>query len=139
MVGLFRTQDGGDFREIEMSDAGELVHDLLLLERDLHRIGQCLPRASAAVLEMRTERGKAMRGRGFHPDDEPLGIAAADLVHLHIHDIAGDCLPDEQHFPVHVRKAVSLGRGRFDPYIFQKRFFLCSHRRIFWQSYRIFF
>ena len=127
MIGLGGAQDGGDFRKIQVADAGELIDDLLLLESDLHRIGQRLPGAAAAVLEMRAEGLEPVRGRGFHPGDVALGVAAAHFVDLHVHHVARDALPDKDDFSVHVGQAVAFGRSGLDGDIFQVGFCLSRH------------
>ena len=122
VVGLFGAQDGGDFRQFQVSDAGQLVHDLLLLEGDLAVVGECLPGTAATDAEVPAEWRKAERGRGYHLHDEPLGIAAADLVDLYVHYISGDCLFHENDFAVDMGQAVSFGRGRLDRDVFQTGF-----------------
>ena len=110
-----------------MPDAGKLVYDLLLLEGNLHRVGQCLPRASAAVAEMGAERGESVWGGGLHPGDITLRIAAAHLVDLHIHDIAWNPLLYEDDLAVNMRETVSFCSGRLDRDIFQKGFVFSAH------------
>ena len=110
-----------------MPDAGELVHDLLLLESGLHRIGQGLPGAASTFTEVPAERNQTVRGRGYEVDDIPLRIAAAHFVDLHIHDIAGDTPFHKKDLAVHMCQAVAFRSGRFDCNLFQIRFFLSAH------------
>ena len=62
-----------------------------------------------------------------HPDDETLGITAADFVDLYIHHVAGDALLHKYHFSVHMSESVAFGSGRLDGNVFQKGFLLASH------------
>ena len=127
MVGFHGTQDGGDFRNLQMADTGELVHDLLLFEGNLHGIGKCLPGTAAAVPEMRAEGREPMRGRRNHPGNVALRIAAPDFVDLYVHDVPRNAGPDEEDFPVHVCQAVSFRSRGFDQNILKIGFFIPSH------------
>ena len=56
LVYMLRTEDGTDFRQFNLSDAGKVIHDLLLLVFELFLVGQDLPFAASADAEMLTLR-----------------------------------------------------------------------------------
>ena len=55
-AGLFRTQDGTEFRQFHLPDAGEVVEHLFLLVLELFLVRKTLPFASSAHPEVRAER-----------------------------------------------------------------------------------
>ena len=110
-----------------MSDAYQLVINLLLLGLKLHAVGERLPFASAADSEMWTERFQPVRRRGHKPQYITLHV-----VFLLFGDLDVDCISrhgkrDEQYRPVDFCDSLALGGHTFYLYVFEYDFLFLSH------------
>ena len=113
-----------------MPDAGELVHDLLLLVLELQVIGEFLPGAAPAVLVMFAEWLHPVRRGPLDFDQRTLEVLLPALVDPHGHDIPRHGIGHEYHFPVNTGHRLSLGtdglhRHAADYFLF----FLSTHGR----------
>ena len=125
-----RTQAGGDLRELDLPDPGQLVTHLRRFEAQLLLIGQVLPFAAPAHAEVFAEGLLAQR-RAFHiVHDAALHEAAALDADLHVHHIARNRHRDEDHHVVPTPHGLALGRqGRdFKPLDQGVVRFLSCHR-----------
>ena len=112
-----------------MSDAGELVHDLLLFVLVLQGIGEFLPGAAAAVLVMLAERLQAVGRWLLYLHQRPLEILLPPLVNPHGDDIPRHGIGHEHDLSVNMRNRLSLSadglHGHTADYLF---FFLSAHK-----------
>ena len=87
-----------------MSDADQLVPDLLLFGFQLHIVRQWLPAASSAYSEVLAERLKPVLGRFHYLENETFHIVLFLFCYLDIDNVSRNCEFYENHCPIHVGK-----------------------------------
>ena len=110
-----------------MTNAGQLVHNLLLFVLQLQIIRKCLPFAAATYTIMLAERLNTQRGRFNHINHNTLHIAAAFTGKPHVNNITRNALRHKQNFTVNTRKGISLRSHRLNLYIVENNFIFSLH------------
>lgn len=79
-----------EWRQFYLADARQLVIDLLLLERQLLGVGECLPFASSTDAEVLALGRDALRRGGDEPHYLALGVGVLLAAQLNVNDVARD-------------------------------------------------
>ena len=111
---LDRTQDRIERRQLDLTDARELVEHLLLFGLQLLLVGQVLPFAAAADAEMLAERSGAHLTLADEAHNAAFGIAVLLLHDLHVDDIAWDAERYEYDQVVVVKQALAFRSNGLD-------------------------
>ena len=113
---------------VQMPDAGEMVHDLLLLVLELHG-REFLPGTAPAVLIMLAEGLQTARRGSLYPHQSALHVFLPALVDAHVNNISRHGIGHKDDLPVNAGHRLSLspdGLHRHAAYYFL--FFLSAHR-----------
>ena len=108
-MGVAAAKNGADRRQLNLADARQVVHHLLLLVAELFFIRQALPFATATHAEVLAERRGALLGIAMELDDFCLGIAVLLAPHLQIHHVAGHGIRHKDDEVVNLGNGFSFG------------------------------
>ena len=109
LLRLDAAKDGPELGEFDLTDACQLVKDLLLLELQLFRIGQVLPFATATDTEVLAERFHAYITIFYKTYHLALSKGVLLATDLHVAHITGHTEGYEHHQIVPVEQALAFG------------------------------
>ena len=106
---LHGAEDGIELGQLYLSDARELVVDLLLLELQLLLIGQVLPLAATADTEMLTEGYRAYLTIFYNTHHLALGERMFLTTNLYVADVTRNAERYKHHHIIPVEQALPFG------------------------------